>query len=679
VSTKANGAVTLSYDSSSLPLSGAIPGTAKVLFRDGTNYQEVLASGIAFGVVANNQLIGNVSGGTAAPSAVTPSQANAILPTFTGDSGSGGVKGLVPAPSAGDAAAGRYLDSDGTWSVPPGAVSSVAGRTGAVVLDGTDVSFTQGGTGASARNVTIKSREIVSVKDFGATGDGSTNDQAAIYNALIYAQSVSGCVFFPSGTYVCATSINIQGSGPICFAGEGTNQSIILFTGSTAQFKFGDVTEITRLEIQNLSITTNQQNSSAAIEAYFERSETEMQAIIQNVCISGTDKTTKWFSTGIYLKNPAISDISNNFISGRLSTSQANITSSTADGIFIESTELSIIQRIYDNDVFYYENGIRTLSTGTIGIEGLIIKGNNTVHCVNGIDVRNADTYGYKGAQYIIVDNSTECFLTNIYGENLNEVWVDRNWTTGDATSVNSNYGVRLNTCWRVFVRGNTVEDGSGTANTNLAGVLLEDCQYGVVSDNVARTPLRAVTFSGTCVSLMERDNLQRGTGGRFKDISATSTNNSLPFQANVGYAGYTSNADLTAQIPDDDTIPQNTEGTQILSATITPKANVSKILVKLDSWATLSALGTMVAALFRDSGANAIQVASVVVPATNYYQPLTFCFLDAPNTTEQVTYNVRVGPTGGLTMRMNGSSTARRFGGASSATLTLTEVIQTS
>lgn len=38
---------------------------------------------------------------------------------FTGDSGAGGVAGLVPAPAAGDAAAGKYLDADGTWTVPP--------------------------------------------------------------------------------------------------------------------------------------------------------------------------------------------------------------------------------------------------------------------------------------------------------------------------------------------------------------------------------------------------------------------------------------------------------------------------------------------------------------------------------------------------------------------------------
>jgi hypothetical protein len=39
---------------------------------------------------------------------------------FSGDSGSGGSKGAVPAPAAGDAAAGRFLAADGTWSTPAG-------------------------------------------------------------------------------------------------------------------------------------------------------------------------------------------------------------------------------------------------------------------------------------------------------------------------------------------------------------------------------------------------------------------------------------------------------------------------------------------------------------------------------------------------------------------------------
>lgn len=51
---------------------------------------------------------------------ITISVNQSELNAFTGDSGSGGVKGVVPAPAAGDAAAGKYLDADGTWSVPAG-------------------------------------------------------------------------------------------------------------------------------------------------------------------------------------------------------------------------------------------------------------------------------------------------------------------------------------------------------------------------------------------------------------------------------------------------------------------------------------------------------------------------------------------------------------------------------
>jgi hypothetical protein len=47
------------------------------------------------------------------------------ISNFTGDSGSGGAKGAVPAPASGDAAAGKYLKSDGGWAIPPGTSASM--------------------------------------------------------------------------------------------------------------------------------------------------------------------------------------------------------------------------------------------------------------------------------------------------------------------------------------------------------------------------------------------------------------------------------------------------------------------------------------------------------------------------------------------------------------------------
>jgi len=61
------------------------------------------------------------------------------------------------------------------------------------------VGYTQGGTNATTRTVQTKLREAVSVKDFGAVGDGIANDA----NAIRAAFAASNSVLFPSGTYYC--------------------------------------------------------------------------------------------------------------------------------------------------------------------------------------------------------------------------------------------------------------------------------------------------------------------------------------------------------------------------------------------------------------------------------------------------------------------------------------------
>lgn len=94
--------------------------------------------------VATGSLLGNNSGITGTPTGLTATQATAILNPVVGDSGSGGTKGLVPAPASGDAAAGKFLKADGTFAVP-------AGSSGITSLTG-DVTGT--GPGATATTIT---------------------------------------------------------------------------------------------------------------------------------------------------------------------------------------------------------------------------------------------------------------------------------------------------------------------------------------------------------------------------------------------------------------------------------------------------------------------------------------------------------------------------------------------
>jgi hypothetical protein len=71
--------------------------------------------------MAQSTIKGRAAGaGTGVPTDLTATQATAILDAMVGDSGSGGTKGLVGAPAAGDAAAGKFWKADGTWSVPAG-------------------------------------------------------------------------------------------------------------------------------------------------------------------------------------------------------------------------------------------------------------------------------------------------------------------------------------------------------------------------------------------------------------------------------------------------------------------------------------------------------------------------------------------------------------------------------
>jgi hypothetical protein len=71
--------------------------------------------------------------------------------------------------------------------------------------------FLQAGTGATYRTVQSKLRDTVSVKDFGAVGDGVADDTAAIQAAIDALISAGGgCLHFPAGRYIVNSRLKIQ-------------------------------------------------------------------------------------------------------------------------------------------------------------------------------------------------------------------------------------------------------------------------------------------------------------------------------------------------------------------------------------------------------------------------------------------------------------------------------------
>ena len=74
------------------------------------------------------------------------------------------------------------------------------------------VGFLQAGTGAQARTAQAKLRDTISVKDFGAVGDGVTDDTAAIQAAFDYAVQNGIGVYFPGAKYRTTSELVIDRS-----------------------------------------------------------------------------------------------------------------------------------------------------------------------------------------------------------------------------------------------------------------------------------------------------------------------------------------------------------------------------------------------------------------------------------------------------------------------------------
>lgn len=148
----------------------------------------------------------------------------------------------------------------------------------------------------SNRTIAQKFAETISVKDFGATGDGVTNDATAIQAAIDYAATTSGFVTFPAGTYLINTALSLVGKY-VSIIGAGQTKTIIKANATlTSVFEIGESSDVvvSPFVIQDLKIDGNNTSTNGINVRY------RHQSVVRNVyivnCTNGMTEKDTWIN-----------------------------------------------------------------------------------------------------------------------------------------------------------------------------------------------------------------------------------------------------------------------------------------------------------------------------------------------------------------------------------------------
>ena len=134
----------------------------------------------------------------------------------------------------------------------------------------------------------------------------------------------------------------------------------------------------------------------------------------------------------------------------------------------------------------------------------------------------------------------------------------------------------------------------------------------------------------------------------------------------------------ISSVIPYDDTIPQSTEGTQILSANITPRKAGNIIHASTTFWGERNAgCNQATVAIFQSGSVDALAADSTENVSANFPVIGTLATDFTALGTTPLTFTVRVACDAGSFFLNSTAAGARRFGGVGKSTLTLDEYPQ--
>ncbi|QXG07544.1 hypothetical protein [Erwinia phage Pecta] len=390
------------------------------------------------------------------------------------------------------------------------------------------------------RTIRDKLDEIVSVKDFGAKGDGVTDDTAAIQACFTWSASQSRgvTVKVPPGSYILSSQIAWEGGNSQIFLdSENSGNTYFSWTqASTSQgLKGGLTTPISRFSARGITFVTNAVTSSACIEVNFNSGSPKSLIMVDcsgyGAAVGGTAANGYWGNGLIVTKDPVYPIFEHCYffgIGGATSVAKSNLIQSgfritSSGGVFFSN-----FRNCFANNV---NNGVWLMSTSSPGIEGTCIESCNFNSCNIGVYAQGE--LSGVGAYY-----PPQVFINNSQIEYIQRA-------------------VAINHHSRVDIRG-CLFYADPTADVALTHLLLSNVNNAIVTDNhmesrPVHTALDGVVVNGTSSYVQVKNNQIKTPTSHyaivFSDSSSNCTHSGNTATGGALYINNSSNAGTNSQV----------------------------------------------------------------------------------------------------------------------------------